>query len=62
MPRCGRLLNEAGLEVVGAWGLNHAGPSLAAGRFDADQVATARGMFHRIEDCYLLAYLCAVPA
>jgi SAM-dependent methyltransferase len=54
-------LAGAGFEVAGAWGLNHAGPSLAAGRFDADQVATARGLFHRIEDCYLLAYLCRVP-
>jgi SAM-dependent methyltransferase len=55
------LLTGAGFEVAGAWGLNHAGPSLAAGRFDAEQVATERGMFHRIEDCYLLAYLCRVP-
>ena len=55
------LLSRAGFDVAGAWGLNHAGPSLAAGRFDADQVATARGMFHRIEDCYLLAYLGRVP-
>ena len=54
-------LAGAGFEVAGAWGLNHAGPSLAAGRFDADQVATARGLFHRVEDCYLLAYLCRVP-
>ena len=55
------LLTGAGFKVAGAWGLNHAGPSLAAGRFDAEQVATDRGMFHRIEDCYLLAYLCRVP-
>ncbi len=54
-------LTAAGFEVVGAWGLNHAGPSLRAGRFAADQVATARGLFHQIEDCYLLAYLCRVP-
>jgi SAM-dependent methyltransferase len=54
-------LAAAGFEVAGAWGLNHAGPSLAAGTFDADQVATARGLFHQIEDCYLLAYLCRVP-
>jgi SAM-dependent methyltransferase len=54
-------LVAAGFEVEGAWGLNHAGPSLAASTFDADQVATARGLFHRIEDCYLLAYLCRVP-
>ena len=55
-------LHAAGFEVAGAWGLNHAGPSLAAGHFDAAQVATARGLFHQIEDCYLLAYLCRVPA
>jgi SAM-dependent methyltransferase len=54
-------LASAGLEIVSAVGLNHAGPSLAAGRFDADQVATARGMFHEIGDCYLLAYVCRVP-
>jgi SAM-dependent methyltransferase len=54
-------LAAAGFEVTGAWGLNHAGPSLAAGAFDADSVATARGLFHQIEDCYLLAYLCRVP-
>jgi SAM-dependent methyltransferase len=54
-------LTAAGFEVEGAWGLNHAGTSLGAGVFDADQVATARGLFHQIEDCYLLAYLCRVP-
>ena len=54
-------LGAAGFDVVGAWGLNHAGPSLAAGRFDADETAKARGLFHQIEDCYLLAYLCQVP-
>jgi SAM-dependent methyltransferase len=54
-------LSAAGFDVVGAWGLNHAGPSLAAGRFDADETAKARGLFHQIEDCYLLAYLCRVP-
>jgi SAM-dependent methyltransferase len=54
-------LTRAGFEVVEAKGLNYAGPSLAAGRFDVDQVATARGLFSQIEDCYLLAYLCRVP-
>jgi SAM-dependent methyltransferase len=54
-------LAAAGFEVVSALGLNHAGPSLSAGRFDADQVATARGMYHEIADCYLLAYVCRVP-
>ena len=54
-------LAAAGLDILSAVGLNHAGPSLATGRFDADQVATARGMFHEIADCYLLAYVCRVP-
>jgi SAM-dependent methyltransferase len=51
----------AGFEVAAAHGLNYAGPSLAAGRFDAEEVASARGLFSEIEDCYLLAYICQVP-
>ncbi len=54
-------LAAAGLEIVSAAGLNHAGPSLTAGTFEVDQVATSRGMFHEIADCYLLAYVCRVP-
>jgi hypothetical protein len=54
-------LTQAGFEILDAKGLNHAGPSLAKGRFDPDQVATARGLFSQIEDCYLLAYVCRVP-
>jgi SAM-dependent methyltransferase len=54
-------LASAGFEILSAAGLNHAGPSLAVGRFEVDQVATARGMFHEIADCYLLAYVCRVP-
>jgi SAM-dependent methyltransferase len=54
-------LMGAGFEVVEAKGLTYAGPSLAAGRFDAAQVATARGIFSAVEDCYLLAYVCRKP-
>jgi SAM-dependent methyltransferase len=54
-------LEAAGFDIVEAKGLNYAGPSLTAGRFDADQIATARGLFGQIEDCYLLAYVCRVP-
>jgi len=54
-------LTGAGFEIVDAKGLNHAGPSLAAGRFDVEQVATSRGLFSTVEDCYLLAYVCRVP-
>lgn len=51
-------LRGAGFTVVEAKGLNYAGPSLQAGRFDIEQVSAMRGLFHEIEDCYLLAYLC----
>jgi ubiquinone/menaquinone biosynthesis C-methylase UbiE len=54
-------LTRAGFEIADAKGLNYAGPGLASGRFDADAVATARGLFSQIEDCYLLAYVCRVP-
>jgi hypothetical protein len=54
-------LERAGFEIVEAKGLNYAGPGMAAGRFDADAVASARGIFSDLEDCYLLAYLCRVP-
>jgi SAM-dependent methyltransferase len=55
-------LAQAGFEVVEAKGLNYAGASVQSGHFDSDAVATARGMFSEIEDCYLLAYVCRVPA
>ncbi|HWE65073.1 MAG TPA: methyltransferase domain-containing protein [Acidimicrobiales bacterium] len=54
-------LTRAGFDVVESKGLNYAGPSLDRGRFDAEEIATARGLFSQIEDCYLLAYLCQVP-
>jgi SAM-dependent methyltransferase len=54
-------LERAGFEIIEAKGLNYAGPSLAAGDFDADAIATARGIFSDIADCYLLAYVCRVP-
>jgi SAM-dependent methyltransferase len=54
-------LEGAGFSVVSGMGLNYAGPGLAAGRFDGAAVATARGLFSEIEDCYLLAYVCQVP-
>ncbi|HEY1831219.1 MAG TPA: methyltransferase domain-containing protein [Acidimicrobiales bacterium] len=54
-------LERAGFEITRAHGLNHAGPSLASGAFDETQVASSRGLFDAIEDCYLLAYVCRVP-
>jgi SAM-dependent methyltransferase len=54
-------LREAGLQVVEAKGLNYAGQSLAAGRFDADEVAGNSGLHWAIEDCYILCYVCRKP-
>jgi SAM-dependent methyltransferase len=61
-PELHAMLVEAGFEVVDAKGLNHAGPSLDAGHFDIEAVATARGLFSEIEECYLLGYVCRLPA
>ena len=47
--------------ITGAYYAKHYRDGKTAGRFDADETAKARGLFHQIEDCYLLAYLCRVP-
>jgi SAM-dependent methyltransferase len=52
----------AGLEVLEAKGLNLAARSVAEGTFSIQEVATNRGLFAEIEDCYLLSYLCRKPA
>jgi SAM-dependent methyltransferase len=54
-------LQANGFEILEAKGLNHAGRSLAAGVFSAEDVATHRGLFADIESCYLLSYLCRTP-
>ena len=55
------MLGDAGFTIVDAKGLNYAGPSLEAGRFDADAVASAPGLYEAIEDCYILAYVGQKP-
>jgi SAM-dependent methyltransferase len=54
-------LRVAGFEVLEAKGLNLASRSVAAGVFSPGEVATARGLFAEIEDCYLLSYLSRKP-
>jgi SAM-dependent methyltransferase len=54
-------LRNAGFEIVEAKGLNLAARSVAEGRFSLTEVATNRGLFAEIEDCYLLSYLCRTP-
>ncbi|HXQ90448.1 MAG TPA: methyltransferase domain-containing protein [Acidimicrobiales bacterium] len=56
------MLRAAGFEVLEAKGLNYAGGSVARGAFSVQEVATRRGLFADIEDCYLLSYLCRKPA
>jgi 2-polyprenyl-3-methyl-5-hydroxy-6-metoxy-1,4-benzoquinol methylase len=54
-------LEAAGLEIIEAKGLNYAGRCLEEGKFSPEEVATRRGIFSKIEDCYLLTYLCRKP-
>jgi SAM-dependent methyltransferase len=54
-------LERSGLEIVGAWGLNWLGPTVADGEFDEHELRANVGMYHEIEECYLLAYLCRKP-
>jgi len=60
-PELRRMLGEAGFEVEWAKGLNYAGESLAAGRFDVAEVAGNAGFYDAIEDCYILAVVAAKP-
>lgn len=55
-------LRAAGLDVVGAWGLNWVGESVRSGVFSLDELRRNVGLYHEIEECYLLAYLCQKPA
>jgi Methyltransferase domain/Domain of unknown function (DUF4214) len=52
-------LVAAGFEIVAAWGLNYGGPIRKREEFDETQVARRCGLFAAIEDCYVLAYVCA---
>lgn len=56
-----QLLTETGFEIVDAKGLNYAGRSLSAGRFDADEVAGNPGLYAAIEDCYILCVVTRKP-
>jgi len=56
------LLEDGGFVVERAQGINYGGGSVARGIFDATELATKRGLYDAIEDCYLLAYVCRRPA
>lgn len=52
---------RCGFEILETKGLNYAGRCLAKGRFSLEEVASSRGVFADIENCYLLGYLCRKP-
>jgi SAM-dependent methyltransferase len=54
-------LEAAGFEILELKGLNYAGRSLAASRFDPNEVAGNSGLFWAARDCYILCYLCRKP-
>ena len=56
------LLEDSGFVVERAHGINYGGASVAGGVFDPTELATKRGLYDAIEDCYLLAYVCRRPA
>ncbi len=55
------MLRGHGFVLEQALGINYGGESVAHGAFDAEEVATRRGCFHEISDCYLLSYVCRRP-
>jgi SAM-dependent methyltransferase len=54
-------LEAVGFEILEVKGLNYAGRSLAAGRFNANEVAGNSGLFWEARDCYILCYQCRRP-
>jgi SAM-dependent methyltransferase len=60
-PQFAAMLEEAGFEIDGAYGLNYVGESLATGRFSTEELARNHGLYAEIEACYLLAYVSRAP-
>jgi SAM-dependent methyltransferase len=61
-PQILEKLRRAGLDVVRQHGLNYAGRSIAEARFDLPETARKWGLYHDLESCYILAYVCRTPA
>jgi SAM-dependent methyltransferase len=61
-PQLATKLAAAGFEIVGAFGLSYVGESIARREFSDAELARNHGVFHELEDCYLLAYTCRKPA
>jgi SAM-dependent methyltransferase len=61
-PEMAAMLRGHGFEIEQALGINYGWALLARGAFDAGELATKRGLFHEIDDCYLLSYVCRRPS
>ena len=55
------MLRGNGFVIERAMGINYGGESVARRVFDPTELATKRGVFDDIENCYLLAYVCRKP-
>ncbi|MGH3600904.1 MAG: hypothetical protein ACRDQH_11620, partial [Pseudonocardiaceae bacterium] len=60
-PELRHMLTSAGFEIMSAAGLNHGGPPVSDGVFDANEVARRWGLHHELEDCYILAIVAWKP-
>ena len=56
------MLRGSGFVMERAVGINYGGESVARGVFDERELATKRGVFDEIADCYLLGYVCRRPS
>jgi SAM-dependent methyltransferase len=54
-------LEAGGFVIDEAKGLALMQETVATGRFSFEELAANTGVFHEIEDCYLLAYVCRRP-
>ncbi len=55
------LLRGNGLVVERAHGISYGPESVRTGEIDFGELATRRGLYDAVEDCYLLAYVCRKP-
>jgi hypothetical protein len=52
------MLRGSGFVIERAHGISYGAESIRKGEFSAQELATRRGLFDEVADCYLLAYVC----
>ena len=60
-PELRRLIIDAGMEVETLKGMNYAGESMHARRFDVEEVAANYGLYDETEACYILCVIARKP-